>query len=294
MRTYSVDELSKNGAAHALALVLQHVSLGEEPFVTYGQIASLLEARLSIPKIFPTHIGPVAGRFMHDIEEVDPSAPPINALVTRDSGIPGDGFGSFYDRLWRKRGEPGWASLGRKRKLEAVAEIRAAVRRFPGWENLFSSVYEFDPKSLSRPKKFTEQDGKKADADRPRGLGESHEHKRLKKWVADNPLQIGLSPDMVPALEADLLSGDRIDVLFSNGSAFVAVEVKSVRSSVDDWKRGIYQCVKYRAVLEAQQLPVKASVKALLVSENELTPELKVRARDLGVGLSVHGINSKA
>jgi len=50
-------------------------------------------------------------------------------------------------------------------------------------------------------------------------------------------------------VEGDLLSGDRIDVLFTRGEEFAVVEVKSCLSSHDDHRRGIYQYVKYREVI---------------------------------------------
>jgi hypothetical protein len=42
-------------------------------------------------------------------------------------------------------------------------------------------------------------------------------------------------------------------VLFRTGDDWIAVEVKSHKSAPDDIARGLFQCVKYRAVLEAYQ-----------------------------------------
>ena len=50
-----------------------------------------------------------------------------------------------------------------------------------------------------------------------------------------------------------LPSGDTIDVLFRNGLDWIAVEVKSSLSNSLDITRGLFQCVKYRAVIEAVQ-----------------------------------------
>ena len=141
MSTYTVDRLARRGARHALALLLQHIRDGEEPFVTYGAIARLLEAKLKIPRVFPTHIGSVAGLMMDLIEEQAPQAPLINALVTRPSGIPGEGFGGYYDRRIRRDGERKWVSLPRGRKLEVVAQVRAEVRRYPGWDALYAKLF---------------------------------------------------------------------------------------------------------------------------------------------------------
>lgn len=292
MSTYTIERLARRGSRHAFALLLQHIRDGEEPFVTYGSIARLLEARLRIPRVFATHIGSVAGTLMDEIETVDGDAPPINALITRPSGIPGKGFGGYYNRLWRPDGGRHWDKLSRGRKLEVVEEIRVAVRRFDDWDHIYRKLYGANPKPAVVPKKFTEKDGKPPETGRRPGAGESPEHRKLKMWAAANPEELGLSRAMVGRPEQGLLSGDRIDVLFSDGANFVAVEVKSILSSEDDWQRGIYQCVKYGAVVVAQERPVPVSVRTILLTELPLTPELKARARELGVGLKVHVLNA--
>lgn len=263
----------------------------DEPFVTYGAIAQLLQRNLRIPMVFPTHVGAVAGALMDQIEGVDSSAPPINALITRPSGIPGHGFGGYYNRLWRPGGGRTWDKLARARKLEVVEEIRAAVRQYADWDDLYRKLYGAAPSRVVVRKRFTEKGGKPPETSRRPGTGESKEHRTLKLWAAANPEALGLSRAMVGIPEQGLLSGDRIDVLFSDGVEFVAVEVKSVRSSEADWQRGIYQCIKYGRVLEAQQLPVEVTVRTILLTELPLTAELKARARSLGVLTKVHRVN---
>ncbi len=228
---------------------------------------------------------------MDQIETVSRDAPPINALITRPNGIPGNGFGSYYDRLWRPLGGRHWDKLSSRRKLEVVEEVRVAVRRFEDWERIYRELYRANPKPSVLPKKFTELDGKPPETARRPGAGEGPEHRKLKMWVAANPEQLGLPRAMLGSTEHGLLSGDRIDVLFSDGANFLAVEVKSILSSEDDWQRGIYQCVKYRAVIAAQECPVPVSVRTMLLTELALTPELKARARDLGVELKVRRVN---
>ena len=291
MSTYTVERLADRGARHALALLLQHIRYGDEPFVTYGAIARLLETRLRIPRVFPTHIGSVAGTMMDRIEAENADAPLINALVTRPSGIPGKGFGGYYDRRIREPGGRTWKTLTRARKLEVVADIRAEVRQYGDWDALYRTVFGAKPPKMPKPKRYRERDGKPPDTARPRGAGESEEHKRLKLWAAKNPVALGLARAMKGEPEWGLLSGDRIDVLFSDGAAFVAVEVKSIVSTDDDFQRGIYQCVKYRAVVEAQERPIPVAVRAILLTERDLPEELQTRARALNVTLKVQAIN---
>lgn len=291
MSTYTVPQLSARGARHALALLLQQIHSGDEPFVTYGTIARLLETRLKIPRVFSTHIGSVAGTMMDLIEEEEPDAPLINALVTRPNGIPGKGFGGYYNRRIRRDGERTWAKLSRGRKLEVVAQVRAQVRRYPNWDGIYAKLFDAAPPKAPKPKRYRERDGKPPETARPIGAGESDEHKRLKDWAVKNPVALGLAQAFKGTPEKGLLSGDRIDVLVTDGASFVAVEVKSTLSTDDDLRRGVYQCVKYRAVVEAQESPVSVSVRALLLTERELPEDLKTRARELGVLLKVHVIN---
>ena len=56
--------------------------------------------------------------------------------------------------------------------------------------------------------------------------------------------------------EFSLASADRPDVLFQCTSDVIAVEVKSHISNEADLQRGIYQCVKYRALVRAEQQAV--------------------------------------
>ena len=291
MPTYDLNDLRKRGPRYALALLLQHVAAGEEPFVTYGAIAELLECRLGIPTIFPTHIGSVAGALMDMVLEEDPGAPLINALVTRPNGVPGRGFGGYYDAYRRRPGARTWKRLSRNQRIEELEAIRGEVRRYPAWRSLYKSLFGSPPQREPVKKKYTERDGKPPETTRPLGRGESAEHKVLKSWACENPAALGLSADMKGDPEAGLLSGDRIDVLFASGSHLVAVEVKSILSGEDDWQRGIYQCVKYRAVLEAQNRPGAPKVRALLLTEERLPPALRERASVLGVQLKVYRLN---
>jgi hypothetical protein len=55
-------------------------------------------------------------------------------------------------------------------------------------------------------------------------------------------------------VEVRLLSGDEVDVLFQNRNSVLAVEVKGSNAPESEYWRGLFQCVKYRAVLRAMRL----------------------------------------
>ena len=112
--------------------------------------------------------------------------------------------------------------------------------------------------------------------------------------MAAHPHKIGLRKSFGKGEpESRLLSGDSVDVLFTDDNDFAAVEVKSCRSNDEDFRRGIYQCVKYRKVKEAEQLPNKVRVQTVLVTERELNFELKTRARLLKVRFKCVSVNKK-
>jgi hypothetical protein len=54
--------------------------------------------------------------------------------------------------------------------------------------------------------------------------------------------------------EFRLATGDSIDVLFVTRGKVFAVEVKSVISPEEDLVRGVFQCVKYEALLNAMEV----------------------------------------
>lgn len=83
-------------------------------------------------------------------------------------------------------------------------------------------------------------------------------------------------------LPGDLLSGDRVDVVYCTDEEVLAIEVKSRVSSWEDLRRGIYQCVKYRAVLKAQERGSR-TVRSLLVTETDLPSDLARLATDVEV-----------
>lgn len=289
MQTYSVKELAEKGAPIAMAMILAKREAGGEMFVTYGAICVELERHLQIPKIFPTHIGHVAGTMMDKIHAKYNNAPLINVLVTRPDGLPGRGIGGYLAGKYRRLRGVDWKDVPRKDKLFIVESERLQIQSYPHWDKVFNNVFGQLNFNISSPK-YTEQDVFGVDG---RGGGESDEHRSLKEWVAKNPGFVGVDGCDFKKTEYKLESGDTVDVVFREGSKFVVVEVKSRLSSDDDLKRGIYQCVKYREVMKAQNLPLNLKVFAVLVTEHSLPNDLAVRAHMLGVKTVVKAIKNE-
>lgn len=279
MGTYTRKHLDEAGMEPTLELLLRGAGDGKR--VTYGVIADHLASKLAIPKVFSTHIGTVAGALMHRIHVDYPDAPLINMLVVNvgnwEPGDGGDGFlaewyGLTIAQLLRNR---------EKYVQQAINEVKA----YDKWPEVYETIF----KRPFIPMAGTEDYEPDGQGDNPRFTNfgpESEDHKRLKAHIRDNPSAIGIRGKVSRARnEAPLLSGDRMDVEFLIGARRVGVEVKSWRSGNADLERGIYQCVKYRAVMIAECGfgDDDADCEAILVTERELPFALKSLARQLKV-----------
>ena len=285
MSEYTVKELCERGSQYAMAMLIRCIESGE-PFVTYGSMAAELEHQLKIKKVFSVHVGAVAGHLIERIHKDSPEAPLINILVTQPNGIPGKGAGySLANRYGDEKLEE-WDKIPLGEKLRIIDRERRKIFRYQHWGDINGRLF-----GSSAMEKLLSVQGTEYDA---RGEGESEEHKNLKKWVASNPQKIGLGSSFSNGkTEVPLLSGDKIDVEFSEGLSFAVVEVKSCRSNDADLRRGIYQCVKYREVKKAEHCPIDIKIRAILVTERELNSELRERAKSLGIELIVASIDRK-
>ncbi|MCO7468651.1 hypothetical protein NJG16_01040 [Stenotrophomonas maltophilia] len=111
------------------------------------------------------------------------------------------------------------------------------------------------------------------------GRPESDEHKALKAWVASHPeefVDFGSFP--TGSNEKLLSSGDRLDAHFDNGRHRLAVEVKTSKCSEDELQRGVYQAVKYRAVLRAEQKAIRHVPNGEAVLVCTRAPNVETRA----------------
>lgn len=199
--------------------------------------------------------------------------PPIHCLViSKSTGLPGEGIG------WLSINTKEFAALSLRQKRAAVEVELQPVYSYPQWQEVLEAL-ELEPVSSD----FTQLVNK---ASAGFGGGESDEHKALKEYVAQNPKVIGLSVNIpVGTTEYLLPSGDSLDVSFSDKKIWVAAEVKSSISAEGDIVRGLFQCVKYRAVMEAVLLTESRpkNVRALLVLESKLPQSLIPLRNMLGV-----------
>jgi hypothetical protein len=199
--------------------------------------------------------------------------PPIQCLVVnRMTGLPGNGVGWFLvDKAC-------YAKLSLSQKRAVVKAELSHIFAYPHWRRVLAAL-ELQPVPQRYGPILSE-------AAAFRGGGESEDHRRLKEYVALHPETVGL-PTSTPRgeMEFALPSGDAIDVSFRDGDTWVAAEVKSALSPVADIVRGLYQCVKYLAVMEAV-LAAQSKIghpRAILVLQSTL-PTLLIPLRNtLGI-----------
>lgn len=159
--------------------------------------------------------------------------PTLNALVKKN-GIPSDGFDFVY---------PNYNGLTLSEKLVFVAGINEKALNYQKWD------WVLDQLGLQPSKIITEQELEAISVHG--GGGEGKEHKAIKEFVYNNPESLGITGVIRKETEHPLPSGDRLDVYFETSDSRYAIEVKPSTSPDDDITRGIFQCVKYKAILEA-------------------------------------------
>ncbi|MEQ8740738.1 MAG: hypothetical protein RID59_19590 [Hoeflea sp.] len=256
--------------------------------MTYGEAKRRLQSEHRFGDIFPTMMGHPAGAAMDNLHDADPTAPLINVLLVKEENrLPGAGVRYYLADRFRKpqlreeQADKKYPDLWRKISEKAMDEVYA----YRDWEKLFKRIYGQayapDPETVKRQKG---RDGREKDG-LPRGRsGEGKNHEALRLWVKDNPQKIiGTKAGIVSKTEVELLSGDRVDVVYYGRNKTFAIEVKSRDSNWYDLRRGIYQCVKYDAVLFAQDPRSDPAIEPILVTEEKLDGDLQKLAKRLGI-----------
>jgi len=237
----------------ALPIVLHTAISGDR--ITYGKLNEAVGRRGGAAAMAITYrfvagkIGDICEALAEDLEE---PVPPLNAIIVNErTKLPSHGVDMY---LLRYLGKPAKliAKMADEDRKAYASQAIEAVHSFEAWAKIGSLLGypSILGKPLNRGKPIPLPDHS-AFSTGP----ESDAHKALKHWVADHPEQfMAFGAFGKGECERNLSSGDRLDVHFDNGSKSLAVEVKTATASDSEVQRGVYQCVKYRAVLRAMQL----------------------------------------
>lgn len=265
-------ELYQRRALEALPILVRQAWAGRP--IYYGDIAR--ELGMTNPRNMNYVLGSV-GRSLELLSaDWQVQIPPLQVLVVNvGSDLPGEGFAEFTDDPEAFKKAP---LFQRRRTIESLA---ARVRAYPRWRDVLQALGASLPPAPNLDVLIPA-----AERHRLGGQGESQAHREFKLFVSRNPDLVEVK-DIVRAadIEHSLPSSDTIDVLFTTKTTLVAVEVKSALSSEPDILRGIFQCVKYRALLDAVVAVEQRELvtTALLAMEGAFPESLRTIASTLGV-----------
>ena len=202
--------------------------------------------------------------------------PQIQALVVnKHTGLPGEGISDFINES-----DNNFKSLTSRKKKILIDNILNKIYLYDKWDEVLRA---FGLSSTEVSDEFIKIHRDAAEK-YVRG-GEGERHKKFKLYIANNPQIIGVSRKLKSCVEHPLPSGDSIDVSFENDNVWIGVEVKSIKSLDHDILRGLYQCVKYRSVMEAflNAIGIEKDVDVILVIEGEFPKKLIPLKNVLGI-----------
>lgn len=256
-------------AREALPLLVRQAEAGET--IYYSDLA--LELGMPNPRNLNYVLGSIGSTLENLSKAWKEEVPPIQCVViAKSSGIPGEGIGWFLEKT------KDYKSLSLKQQEEIYKASSRKVFFYPRWNEVLNAL-QLTPAKADFSSLVKAASG-------GWGGGESQEHKMLKEYVAKNPAAIGLKTSTTTGdTEYPLPSGDFVDVSFKGKKLWVFAEVKSALSDQKDIVRGLFQCIKYKAVGEAVLIAEKQqpNVRALLVLESAFPPTLIPLRNMLGV-----------
>lgn len=266
----SGDKLYQERARSTLPLLVRQAEAGIPIFY------SALAEELGMPN--PRNLNYVLGSIGQTMERLSKAwkdkVPSIQCLVVnKNTGLPGEGIGWFL----MKKAE--YSKLPTRQRRAIVDAELQHIYAYPHWREVLNTL------SLA-PVNYNFQASLRGASTLLGGGGESEQHKALKEYVAMTPAVVGLAATHpIGTVELSLPSGDCLDVSFNGKGPWVAAEVKSALSNEADLIRGLFQCVKYRAVMEAVLLVESKpqNARAVLVLESRFPRSLLPLRNLLGV-----------
>lgn len=246
--------------AHILPILIRRAKEGRP--IYYSELAEQLESEFGHePKARKTVYGPPVGAVGQAIEQLGrrpewrgERIPPINTIVvSKSTGYPSTGADEVAHYFFGDNG----AGMAKNRKAYLDAAM-SAVYHYGKWDQIAAALGVGRLEAASGALETDQGDVLPLPRVQQGGVPESPGHQALKRWVREHPEELSDFGEFQPGRnEAVLSSGDRLDVLFDNGKQRLAVEVKTSTCSEDELMRGVYQCVKYRAILRAEQLATR-------------------------------------
>ena len=263
------DKLYLQKARTILPYLVRQAKAGQPIF--YSDLAQ--ETGISNPRNLNYPLGAIGNALKKISKTTEQDIPQIQCLViSKNTKLPGEGIGWFIN-------EADYKKLTKNQKQKIVNRVLDHIYAFQQWECV---LQQFQLKPLTIDIKHSVEKGQNIKG----GGGESKFHLEFKNFIANNPTAIGLSEKIgVGKTEHRLISEDVIDVVFTHKNTIIGVEVKSRISNFDDIYRGIFQCIKYKHLIEAEQKieNKQPDSRVILALEGQLPEELIAVKNILGI-----------
>lgn len=232
----SGEKLYQERARLTLPYLVRQAKAGQT--IYYSNLAE--EIGIPNPRNLNYVLGAIGNSLMKLGKRTKTEIPPIQCLViNKRQELPGEGIGWFISPT-------DFTKLNKTQKQKVVAAQLMKIYTFQHWDWVLEQL-ELAPLPTNLDK---ELEGAK----NVKGGGESEQHKKFKEFISKNPAVLGLSADIgIGKQEYTLPSADTVDVLFTERNLKIGVEVKSNISDSSDILRGLFQCVKYKHLIEAEQ-----------------------------------------
>lgn len=260
------EKLYQKRARAIFPILVRQAVAGQK--ISYGDLGEELNLH---HRVLRTPLGCIGDTLLELGKQWQEEIPPIQGLVVNQkTGLPGDNVNFLRHFISQKPDS--------RQKEAIVNAVLGEVFSYPKWSAVLEEL------GLSFPEPLKPQ--LVLSAGRRGGPAESKAHKRLKDYIANHPRAVELNRSLAPGkTEYRLPSGDIPDVLFQSKRRHIAVEVKSHISDEDDLTRGLFQCVKYRAILRACRSLESETYEAdaLLAIEGSLPKELIAVKNTLGI-----------
>ena len=221
-------------------------------------------------------IGHALGGVQEVIDELNRKTnlaiPPLNSLCKKaETKVPAEGFECVRSK---------YNSLKDNEKRDLVEGLDSKAINFPYWDRVLKEL------NLKEAAPFTEEQLKVIKNPHCGRGGEGEEHKALKKYICQHPECLNYKDVVFAETEHPLPSGDSLDVYFElSDGKHVAIEVKPSIAPDQDICRGVFQCVKYNAVMDAlRKIECKGyEIEVLLVTAGKFSSQNKALAEELDV-----------
>jgi hypothetical protein len=253
--------------------------------ITYGQLDAEVVARGWGEHAMVTNYGRPLGAIGDALARTGRSwkvvIPPLNALVVNAARkVPGDGCDGYIATFARSQGKA--IPLTAAENLSLVQGIHEDLSKFHRWDELLREygLVPMEDDGLADPEGSFDGDEEYGE-----GGPESDAHRALKEYIAAHPNVVDKEAPWIGVVEHQFRSGDRVDVLLASGLRGIAVEVKAPDAPADEQVRGVFQCVKYEALLRATQRlrGFPPSGRAVLVLGGPVSEPAREAAAALGV-----------